>query len=272
MFLIRPSDMKKFNVFHWLAAVAVVAALPVAARGAPNDVMGDDSGTEPHFYGESGFDHLFDPWGRGHDFALRHDDGGRFRGRGFDRNDRFFHRHRFFTDFRFFGFGYPSDWYPEHYYYGYPHNYPYYDFGPVYDDPYSSDLAMAVQAELAGRGYYRGPINGVIGSGSRRAIREFQAAEGLPITGRIDESLIRALRTGELSAPPEDTSITPLPSPTPSPPQHDSPPVALWVKGKEGQQVLSPFTGGIVDVTGFPSGSEARCPYSGKIFLVPTKP
>jgi len=70
--------MKKFNVFHWLAAVVVVAALAVAARGAPNDVMGDDSGTEPHFYGESGFDHLFDPWGRGHDFALRHDDGGRF--------------------------------------------------------------------------------------------------------------------------------------------------------------------------------------------------
>ena len=97
---------------------------------------------------------------------------------------------------------------------------------------------MVVQAELARRGYYRGPINGVIGSGSRRAIREFQAAEGLPITGRIDESLIRALRTGELSAPPEDTSITPLPSPTPSAPEHDSPPVALWVKGKEGQQVL----------------------------------
>ena len=90
--------MKKFNVFHWLAAVVVVAALAVAARGAPNDVMGDDSGTEPHFYGEPGFGHLFDPWGRGHDFAFRHDDGGRFRGRGFDRNDRFFHRHRFFTD------------------------------------------------------------------------------------------------------------------------------------------------------------------------------
>jgi len=265
--------MKKFNVFHWLAAVVVVAALAVAARGAPNDVMGDDSGTEPHFYGEPGFGQLFDPWGRGHDFAFRHDDGGRFRGRGFDRNDRSFRRHRFFTDFRFFGFGYPYDWYPEHYYYyGYPYNYSYYDFGPVYDDRYSSDLAMVVQAEVAGRGYYRGPINGVIGSGSRRAIREFQAAEGLPITGRIDESLIRALRTGELSAPPEDTSIKPLPSPTPSAPEHDSPPVASWVKGKEGQQVLSPFTGGIVDVTGFPSGSEARCPYSGKIFLVPTKP
>jgi len=261
------------NVFHWLAAVVAAASLPITARGAPSDVMGDDSGTEPHFSGEPGFDHVFDPWGRGHDFAFRHHDFDRFRDRDFGRNDRFFHhRHRFFADFRFFRFGYPYDWYPEHYYYGYPYNYSYYDFGPVYDDRYSSDLAMVVQAELARRGYYRGPINGVIGSGSRRAIGEFQAVEGLPITGRIDESLIRALRTGELSAPPEDTSITPLPSPTPSVPEHDSPPVALWVKGKEGQQVLSPFTGGIVDVSGFPPGSEARCPYSGKVFLVPTKP
>src|SRR5260370_9095260 len=108
--------MKKFNVFHWLAAVAVVAALPVAARGAPSDVMEDDSGTESHFSGEPGFGHLFDPWSRGHDFAFRHNDDGRFRGRGFDRNDRFFHRHRFFTDFTF-RFGYPYDWQPWHSYY-----------------------------------------------------------------------------------------------------------------------------------------------------------
>src|SRR5260221_1175992 len=264
--------MKKFNVFRWLAAVAVVAALPVAARGEPSDVMGGDSGTEPHVSGEPGFGHVFDHWGRGHDFAFRHDDDSRFRGRGFDRDDRFF------TDFRFFRFGYPYDWYPEHYYYGcpnyydYPYDYSYSDYGPAYDDWYSRNLAMVVQAELARRGYYRGPINGVIGSGSRRAIREFQAAEGLSITGRIDESLIRALRTGELSAPPEDTSMKPLPSPTPSAPEYDSPPVALWVKGKEGQQVVSPFTGGIVDVSGFPPGSEVRCPYNGNIFLVPTKP
>jgi hypothetical protein len=62
------------------------------------------------------------------------------------------------------------------------------------------------------------------------------------------------------------------PSASPAAPKQESPPVALWVKGKEGQQVLSPFTGAVVDVSGFPPGSEARCPYSGKIFLVPTKP
>jgi hypothetical protein len=97
----------------------------------------------------------------------------------------------------------------------------------------------------------------------------------LPVTGQMDENLVRALRPGEFDhPPPKDSFVTPVPSASASPaaPKQESPPVALWVKGKEGQQVLSPFTGGVVDVSGFPPGSEARCPYSGKIFLVPTKP
>jgi hypothetical protein len=240
-------DMRQRNVFRLLAAVFVVGIMPGAAQ--------EDSEMEPHFPGEPGFGH----WGR-------------FRGQDFDRN-------LFFPDFRFFGYGYPYAWYPEHYFgYPYPYHYgspyddSYYDFEPNYGNRYWSNLAVMVQTELARRGYYRGLINGVIGPVSRMAIREFQAAEGLPITGRIDERLLTALGAGELSAPPRDTSVTPLPSPAPSAPAQGSPPVAAWVKGKEGQQVLSPFTGGVVDVTGFPPGSEARCPYSGKIFLVPTKP
>jgi peptidoglycan hydrolase-like protein with peptidoglycan-binding domain len=50
-----------------------------------------------------------------------------------------------------------------------------------------------VQSELARRGYYQGAIDGVIGSGSREAIRAFQAAQGLPVTGRIDLKLLNAL-------------------------------------------------------------------------------
>jgi hypothetical protein len=213
---------------------------------------------EPLFFGEPGSGYQLGPWSRGHEFAFRHHDVGSFRARGWDRDDRLFHRHRFVTDFRFFQFAYPYDWYPE-YDYGYPHDYSYYDYSPVFGNGYSSNLVMLVQSKLARRGYYDGPINGLIDSGSRRAIREFQTAEGLPITGQIDESFLRALGAGEFSTPPEDTSKI-VPSPTPSTPAHDSPPVALWVKGKEGQQVLSPFTGGIVDVSGFPPGSEARCP------------
>jgi hypothetical protein len=105
-------------------------------------VRGDHAGMEPLFSGEPGSGHVLGPWSRGHDFAFRHHDDGRFRGRGFDRDDRFFHRHRFFADFRFFGFGYPYDWYPDYYYYGYPYDYSYYDYSPVYGDRYSSNLAI----------------------------------------------------------------------------------------------------------------------------------
>jgi hypothetical protein len=222
------------------------------------------------------------------------------------RHDRFLNRvSRFFSDFRFFRFDYPNSWYSERYdrypdFGGIPNDHPYY-FDPESGGRYPIDLAMEVQTELAQRGYYDGLIDGVIGPGSRTAIREFQAAAGLPVTGQIDDNLIEALRTTEPGAPGEDfsveppgedyaveppgedyavepptdpsSSVAPFRSPTPPAAQvPDTSPMASWVKGKEGQQVLSPFTGGVVDVSGFPLGAEVRCPYSGKIFLVPTKP
>jgi hypothetical protein len=61
-----------------------------------------------------------------------------------------------------------------------------------YDGGYSRTEA-SVQAALARRGYYNGPIDGDIGSGSRRAIARFQANHGLTPTGSINQSLLRAL-------------------------------------------------------------------------------
>jgi localization factor PodJL len=52
---------------------------------------------------------------------------------------------------------------------------------------------VSVQSKLAQRGYYQGAIDGVIGSDSRQAIRAFQAAQGLPVTGAIDIKLLNAL-------------------------------------------------------------------------------
>ena len=195
------------------------------------------------------------------------------------RHDRFFDRvSRFFSHFRFFRFDYPYSWYSERHdryrdYGGNPDDSPYY-LDPESAGRYPIDLGVEVQTELARRGYYNGLIDGVIGPRSQTAIREFQVAEGLPVTGQIDDNLITALRATDPGAPAEDSdSVAPLPSPAPTAaPKQDSSPMALWVKGKEGQQVLSPFTGGIVDVSGFPPGAEVRCPYSGKIFLVPIKP
>ncbi len=54
--------------------------------------------------------------------------------------------------------------------------------------------AADVQHALAQRGFYYGPIDGGIGPMTRRAIAAFQAEVGLPVTGEITISLLRALR------------------------------------------------------------------------------
>ena len=115
------------------------------------------------------------------------------------RHYRFFDRvSRFFSHFRLFRFDYPNSWYSERYdrypdFGGNPNDYPYY-VDPESGGRYPIDLAVEVQTELAQRGYYNGLIDGVIGPGSQTAIREFQAAAGLPVTGQIDDNLIEALR------------------------------------------------------------------------------
>ena len=53
-----------------------------------------------------------------------------------------------------------------------------------------------MQSELASRGFYSGPIDGIIGPVTRAAIRRYQANHGLPVTGFIDGKLIRSLGLG----------------------------------------------------------------------------
>jgi Putative peptidoglycan binding domain len=142
-------------------------------------------------HGSPGFARNF-----GHDHAFNHGFDQRFDHRfDHDFDGRFFHnRDRFFFGFDFASFGYPW-WYPDYYYW-----YPYYDadsyytyYGPSYDPQYWMNLALSVQTELWKRGYYHGPVDGTIGSDSREAIRAFQAAQKLPVTGTIDPRLLSAL-------------------------------------------------------------------------------
>jgi hypothetical protein len=101
-----------------------------------------------------------------------------------------------------FGFGFSPFWYPGWGFYdpGYP--YGYYPDGPYYPDQRGSDrnatanIEAQVQAALARRGYYEGRVDGVVGSGTRSAIRQFQYDNGLPVTGQIDSQLVQALRIG----------------------------------------------------------------------------
>ena len=98
-----------------------------------------------------------------------------------------------------------------HPYYGYSGSF---DYGlDDYSDPYdesdsfdvqpapsnvapdeSASLIMSVQKELAQLGYYHGPIDGVAGSETERAVRWFQSIDHLPVTGQIDSATQQALR------------------------------------------------------------------------------
>jgi hypothetical protein len=101
-------------------------------------------------------------------------------------------------DFFFGGpFGYGDAYSYDYPYYGYNN----YNDGDYYDGQYSpaevtpsQETIVAVQRELAKLGYYHGPIDGLIGPQTGRAISWFQSVDKLPVTGRIDDPTLEALQ------------------------------------------------------------------------------
>ncbi len=152
----------------------------------------------------------------------RHGGGGDGNRGGFNHGRSGFHNGGR-VNFFFGGFGYPGFYgYP---YYGYPYYYGYYPYGYGYGYPVNAyysydprgiyegrianpprstndgggkDLSMTarVQRRLAAAGYYRGTIDGVIGDGTRRAIRNYERDNGLPVDGRIDDQLLSTMGLG----------------------------------------------------------------------------
>ncbi len=49
---------------------------------------------------------------------------------------------------------------------------------------------------LARLGYYHGPVDGVVGPQTEKAIGWFQSVASLPVTGEIDSATLGALRIG----------------------------------------------------------------------------
>jgi uncharacterized lipoprotein len=115
------------------------------------------------------------------------------------------------------------------------------------------------------------------------------AAIFLAACGSQEDTKKKSHKFGDGSTAITDIAPTPAPSPTPdesTPPPHtevQNPnstgpvttkqgdvPYATPVPGRPGF-VTSPFApySGYVDVRGFPPGTEVKCPYTGKTFLVP---
>jgi len=55
------------------------------------------------------------------------------------------------------------------------------------------ELAKRIQIELMIVNLYRGPIDGVVGPKTLEAIMKYQRLKGLPVTGKIDETLLRTM-------------------------------------------------------------------------------
>ena len=169
-----------------LAGTLALAPAAAFARGGGGGGFGGGgghfAGGGGHFAGFAG--HSF----AGHSFAEH-------QGAHFARHEDHF-RHD--GDFFFGGpFGYGDT---------YSYDYPYYgsnDYndGDYYDGQYSpaevtpsQETIVAVQKELANLGYYHGPIDGLIGPQTERAISWFQSVDKLSVTGQIDDPTLKALR------------------------------------------------------------------------------
>jgi hypothetical protein len=90
------------------------------------------------------------------------------------RDDRFHRRTFIFVDTFGFPFLYP---YPYYGYYPYDY-YGYNDYGYGY-----GTTVVEVQRRLARAGYYHGPIDGIMGPQTRRAIRAYERDRGMPAYG-----------------------------------------------------------------------------------------
>jgi peptidoglycan hydrolase-like protein with peptidoglycan-binding domain len=60
---------------------------------------------------------------------------------------------------------------------------------------WTKEQIKEAQQGLAKAGYFKGQPNGVYGKKTRKAIREYQKANKLPVTGRLSDDLLARLRS-----------------------------------------------------------------------------
>jgi peptidoglycan hydrolase-like protein with peptidoglycan-binding domain len=60
----------------------------------------------------------------------------------------------------------------------------------------AGNLMLDIQRELAAKGYYDGAVDGIVGPRAIQAIRNFEKANGLKVTGEPSEALLEKIRHG----------------------------------------------------------------------------
>lgn len=76
----------------------------------------------------------------------------------------------------------------------------------------TQDDVRQAQQQLQAMGLYRGPVDGLIGSGTKRALARFQRQNGLPMTATLDEQTMQRLSgtatpsVGASTTPPATTA------------------------------------------------------------------
>ena len=100
--------------------------------------------------------------------------------------------------------GHYGGWHGGHWYGGWPwwgDGAGVYDYD--YDDGYYPDtetlptytnVVVVVQQELAKLGYYHGPIDGIVGPQTEKAISWFQSVDKITVTGAINGQTLKALQ------------------------------------------------------------------------------
>jgi Putative peptidoglycan binding domain len=103
---------------------------------------------------------------------------------------------------------YGYSYYPDDYSYDYPYDYSGYPYdgtdysssqpysyynGYTSSGQYSNSVVSAVQSKLAGLGYYRGAIDGILGEESEAALARYQQDQDLSVTGTVTTATLRAL-------------------------------------------------------------------------------
>ena len=78
------------------------------------------------------------------------------------------------------------------------------------------EMVTQVQTSLQQQGVYKGPIDGLWGSETQKALQSYQQSHNLAANGQLDSPTLASLKLSD-TTPDSTTSVAPTSSPAPAP-------------------------------------------------------